>query len=112
MVSVYELLVLLEYYCNRNIKVVNVHFVFSVITGTTGMDWEGGRLLGWTGKEGDYWNGLGKRETTGMDWEGVIIVEDKTDRARVKLIYKYDVIVILNVQFVHCGLNAAFCCLF
>ena len=47
-----------------------------------------------------------------MDWEGVIIVEDKTDRARVKLIYKYDVIVILNVQFVHCGLNAAFCCLF
>ena len=62
MVSVYELLVLLEYYCNRNIKVVNVHFVFSVITGTTGMDWEGGRLLEWTGKEGDYWDGLGRSD--------------------------------------------------
>ena len=51
MVTVYKLLALLEYYCNRNIKVVNVHLVCSVIIGTTGMDWEG-------------------KKTTGMDWDG------------------------------------------
>ena len=51
MVSVYELLALLVYYCNINIKVVNVHFDCSVITWTTGMDLERVRLLGWTGKE-------------------------------------------------------------
>ena len=58
--------------------------------------------MGWTGKEGDYWDGLGRSD----------LFEVKTDRARVKQIYKCVIIFIPNVLFVHCGENAAVGCFF